>query len=208
MRPCLIEFTGTQEAGKTTTINKLEEKLISDGYKVKVIEEAISRKDIVVPRHNRSLRLIVIATILKDVLQVMEQDYDYVLLDRGIFDRLCWNELDLLRGYATLEEKKEREAFMKSSFIEYKSDIIVALTISAEESIRRRGKEGSFVTLENIKFYNQCFDQCMEKVDEYNKDAKVIQMNTENKETDDVIEQIYKNLINAEINRTKGEDKS
>lgn len=40
IRPLLIEFTGTPEAGKTTTLRMLQDSLIAEGLKVEIIRES------------------------------------------------------------------------------------------------------------------------------------------------------------------------
>lgn len=38
-KPFMVEFTGTPEAGKTTSINNVANKLTGRGYKVSVLQE-------------------------------------------------------------------------------------------------------------------------------------------------------------------------
>ena len=40
MRPIMVEFTGTPEAGKTTVIERLQKQLEEQGFKVTVIQES------------------------------------------------------------------------------------------------------------------------------------------------------------------------
>ena len=42
-KPFIVEFTGTPEAGKTTTIDLVEQKLLNLGYTVKVYPESAEK---------------------------------------------------------------------------------------------------------------------------------------------------------------------
>ena len=42
-KPFMVEFTGTPEAGKTTSIRNVANKLLNEGYTVAILEESAER---------------------------------------------------------------------------------------------------------------------------------------------------------------------
>lgn len=86
LKPFMVEFSGTPEAGKTTAIMLVAKMLENKGYKTMILEESAES----LPREftkgtfeaNLWMHLITQAGILK----AQYSDTDIVLIDRGIID--------------------------------------------------------------------------------------------------------------------------
>lgn len=149
MRPFIVEFVGTPEAGKTTSVKMLRRSLEEKGYKVGLVRESA---EIVPDMFKTGSSKGNIWMTLKTAQKLYEVR-DIVLVDRGIVDSLSWNYLYAKRGEFSEEKSKCVENFFEA--IGVKTDFIVALTIPTEESIRRRGGEGHVVNRKFIDEFNR-----------------------------------------------------
>ena len=106
-RPIVIEFCGSPKAGKTSCISALSMFLRRNGFRVKVLVERAS----VCPVGNKYDPLFNVWTICSALAELSEtisnspKDYDVVILDRGLFDALCWFEWQAARHYLVPDRK-------------------------------------------------------------------------------------------------------
>lgn len=162
-RPIVIEFCGSPKAGKSSCINALNLFLKRNKYKTKVLVERASVcpvKDKYDPFFNIWTASSAIAE-LAEILSNNPKDYDLVILDRGIFDALCWftwllernaidqDNYDSLVGFLTM--KKWRAAI----------DLVYVFTVSPKISLEREyaylltEKRGSIMRPKILASYNQ-----------------------------------------------------
>ena len=179
MRPFIVEFLGTPEAGKTTSVKMLRRSLEEKGYKVGLVRESAE----IVPDIKTGCSKGNIWMTLKTAQKLYEEinnDRDIVLVDRGIVDSLAWNYLYAQRGEFSIEKSKCVKNFFEA--IGVKTDFIVALTIPTEESIRRRGGEGHVVNRKFIEEFNR------EIIGNFLKSVEIdkVLLNTESKTTVEV----------------------
>ncbi|MDD2376999.1 MAG: AAA family ATPase [Clostridia bacterium] len=196
IKPILVEFTGTPEAGKTSTIAILKKKLEDKGYSIGIVTEAAERVYDNLSKETNDYGIWVIATTIKEIVETMNRPYDIVIVDRGILDRIFWNTFTFNKGNITKEVMQIRDEFMLSSYIPYKSDFLIVFKVSVEECIRRKGKEGKFVTSDNIKLYNDSLDEFLERVSMLAEKAEVHVINTDNTPKEEVSENVYKVITN------------
>ena len=178
MRPFIVEFLGTPEAGKTTSVKMLRRSLEEKGYKVGLVRESA---EIVPDMFKTGCSKGNIWMTLKTALyEEINNDRDIVLVDRGIVDSLAWNYLYAQRGEFSIEKSKCVKNFFEA--IGVKTDFIVALTIPTEESIRRRGGEGHVVNRKFIEEFNR------EIIGNFLKSVEIdkVLLNTESKTTVEV----------------------
>lgn len=114
--PFIIEFGGSPDAGKTTTIEKLYQTLHRSGFRVATPQEGaqatqhISRKE---PIYNYYTGVYALKILLD---AVHAHAFDVVLLDRGIFDTPTWLEYWREKGAITDDECSDATKFMLSRF--------------------------------------------------------------------------------------------
>ena len=102
--PFVIEFGGSPDSGKTTTIEKLYQTLHRDGFSVSTPQEGamatqhISRKD---PMYNYYTGVYALKNLLDAVHM---HTFDVIILDRGIFDTPTWMQYWLDKGAISAEE--------------------------------------------------------------------------------------------------------
>lgn len=133
-RPYVLEITGTPKAGKTSTIQMIESFFKSCGWGVYVLRERASDCPIPMKGHF-FFNTWTTATMLAQVLEVVDQAFDLVILDRGFFDALIWLELQLSRGQVI---RDEAEAFTKFVLLERWRDLVdltAVMTVTPETAV-------------------------------------------------------------------------
>lgn len=91
-RPVVIEFSGAPKSGKTSSINSLMQFLKRNGFKVKVVQESASVCP-VKDKHSPMFNLWTACDSIKSLIGELESNrmsYDVIMIDRGIFDAMCW----------------------------------------------------------------------------------------------------------------------
>lgn len=153
--PLTVEFLGTPEAGKTTTVHRLEKVLSKKNYKTLVTQESAEMVPITFPKGcieaHFWMRLRTIQTLLEK--QVSKNDYDILLVDRGIVDTHFWDYYYNYTSELTSQQVEISDAFSKSIGINL-PDLVVLLTTTPEEAVRRRGGEGRIVTIDFLERFN------------------------------------------------------
>lgn len=138
-RPIVIEFSGSPKSGKTSCINSLELFLKRNGFSVKTIQERAS----VCPVHDKMSPMFNIWTSCTSLagmigtLETTEKNIDVLILDRGIFDALCW--FDWLVNKGKMEERQRiiMEDFLLMEDLVKAIDIVFAFSVEPGKSIER-----------------------------------------------------------------------
>ena len=187
-KPFMVEFSGTPEAGKTTTINTVANIMRNANYRVIVLREsAESLPDEIAKgtfQANMWMHFITQAGLLKAV----HADADIALIDRGIVDSEFYGQKFLLEGGCS---KDEYEEFERTFLQCLKPDLFITLMVTPEEAIKRRGGEGRLVNREYVRKYNEAYLKYFRKV-QYPKEL----INTEMKEPSKVSKQVSDIILN------------
>src|SRR6266705_538189 len=93
-RPIVLEFAGVPKAGKTSTIGALQAFLKRCGFRVEVVVERASVCPIRDKRHF-NFNVWTACTTLSQLLEKTQlpgrpEDPDLLIIDRGLFDAICW----------------------------------------------------------------------------------------------------------------------
>jgi predicted NUDIX family phosphoesterase len=138
-RPIVIEFCGSPKAGKTSCISALSMFLRRNGFRVKVLVERAS----VCPVGNKYDPLFNIWTICSAIAELSEtisntpKEYDLVILDRGLFDALCWFEWQTAHQYLDGESLERIANFLTMRKWRGALDLVLIFQASAAKSIER-----------------------------------------------------------------------
>ena len=161
-RPFIVEFSGTPEAGKTTAIGTVSNMPRSKGYEVMTLKESAESLPDEIAKGTFDANMWMHFITQAGLLRAIHSDVDVVLVDRGSIDSKFY-------GYKFLQEgvcsKEQYEAFNKTFVERLKPDLFIALAISPEVSIIRRGGEGRLVTQKYIENYNSLFFKFFETVE-------------------------------------------
>ena len=136
-RPFFIEITGTPDAGKSTTIDKLYDALRREGFRVLCPQEGAQ----IVQDIPRTTPLYNLATGLYALDMVIHQsaahNYDIVVFDRCIFDAYVWMEYWSEKGELDFMEKETYQNFFLSRFWTDKIDLVYFMVCDAETAVKR-----------------------------------------------------------------------
>lgn len=152
--PLTIEFFGTPGSGKTTAIHRLE-KVLSEKYVTLINQESAELVPSFLNKHSFEGHFWMKLKTYENALekQYYPDDYDVLLIDRGIVDSLFWDYYYSKTGILDSDQVNITKAFLKSMRINL-PDLVVFLETSPEEAINRRGGEGHLVTLDFLKDFN------------------------------------------------------
>lgn len=165
-RPIVIEFSGSPKSGKTSSINSLEVFLKRNGISVKIIEERAS----ICPVPNKQSPMFNYWTLLatlKEIIGVMTNNdcVDVLLIDRGIFDALCWFEWLVSIDRMDPERKQSIEEFLLNPEFTGWIDIVFAFVCEPDVSIKREyanlltDKTGSIMNTKVLSEYRKSIER-------------------------------------------------
>ncbi|PIR42026.1 MAG: hypothetical protein COV30_00720 [Candidatus Yanofskybacteria bacterium CG10_big_fil_rev_8_21_14_0_10_37_15] len=136
-RPFFVEFTGSPDSGKTTTIDELYKFFKTLGFKVLRPQEGAE----VIQHIPRTSPLYNIRTADYARTQLMDLShghlYDLVLFDRCVFDAYCWMLYWESKGQLSSEEVKLYQNFFLSRFWVDKLDAVYFVVCDPDEAMKR-----------------------------------------------------------------------
>lgn len=171
-RPVLIEFAGAPKSGKTSSIHSLRLFLKKNGFKVAVVQEAAAICP-VDDKHSPMFNIWTACHTLCDMVGMLEslnrKAYDVVIIDRGIFDALCWFEWLFASGKMELQQKKVIDSFLlQEVFLTY-IDLVIVFQAKPQVSIEREYAsllttvEGSIMNQKVLGAYGDAVDKVCEE---------------------------------------------
>lgn len=153
-KPFMVEFTGTPEAGKTTSIEQVKNLFQQEGYSVAISKESAEKLPEEIPKGTTNANLWMHYQTQAGLLKAQFSNADILLIDRGLVDSNFFGKKFLWEGAYTEQEYKEfRKQFNNNLF----PDFLIALVVPPEVSIQRRGGEGRLVNKAYVKAYNSYF---------------------------------------------------
>ncbi|MBP5591540.1 hypothetical protein J6Y50_06795 [bacterium] len=190
-RPIIIEFSGSPKAGKTSCINSLELFLRRNDFKVQIIQERASVcpvTDKQSPMFNYWTALMSLSGLI-GTLENKKNDIDFLILDRGVFDSLCWFEWLVNTEKMEENDRDATEKFLLLDKFVKSIDIVFAFTVTPEKSIEREyahlltDKKGSIMNKKVLSQYSEAIRNTVEKKKEY---FNVLEIDTSKKDQDQV----------------------
>lgn len=138
-RPLIIEFCGSPKSGKSSAITSLGTFLKRNGFRVRVVKEYAADSPIE-DKANWLFNVWTACSTIRHVATYIARpatDVDVVLLDRGIFDALCW--LRWLSATNRIDEPTRSGVanFLRLERFRSAIDLVFIFTTSPEVSIDR-----------------------------------------------------------------------
>lgn len=170
-RPIVIEFCGSPKAGKTSCISALSMFLRRNGFRTKVLVERAS----VCPVTNKYDPLFNVWTICSAIAELSEtisnspKEYDVVILDRGLFDALCWFEWQAAHYYLDSDSLERIANFLTMKRWRAAIDLVLVFQATATKSIDREyaalltRKRGSIMREPILESYVSSMDVATKK---------------------------------------------
>ncbi len=160
-RPFMVEFSGTPEAGKTTTINAVADMLRKNVYKTIILKESAESLPSEIPKGTFDANMWMHFITQSGLISALYSKADIVLIDRGIIDSEFYGQKFLNDGLCT---KAKYDEFKKMFLQHLKPNLFIALMVTPEESVKRRGGEGRLVNKEYIQNYNEAYLKFFETI--------------------------------------------
>ena len=158
----VIEFTGTPRTGKTTLINNLYDFFKKGKFNTKVLEEFTTSqryKKEIYPRLKNVVKSEIPRYILNNLSDTIDKNYDVIIIDRSLFDRMIW--MDRLYSKNGVS-KEEYDNYINEyvPIIKNKIDIVIGTYTDSLTSLRRDYtanvalEKRSFLSEDNVNEYN------------------------------------------------------
>jgi predicted NUDIX family phosphoesterase/thymidylate kinase len=135
-RPFFVEFAGTPKAGKTTALDHMDRILRRNGYRVRIVSERASASPLG-NKHDPLFNVWTASLTLSQIIESQDRDDHVVLIDRGIFDALCWMDWFRTVGRLTPDEHDTIAAFLSLNRIRRLTDLVFVLTVSPDTALDR-----------------------------------------------------------------------
>lgn len=174
-RPIVIEFSGSPKAGKTSCINSLKQFLKRNGFEVEVIQERASVCP-VYDKHSPMFNIWTACTSISGLLGILENkkiSCDVVILDRGIFDALCWFEWLSKQDKMDESSRKVIDDFLLMNEFVNKIDIVFSFCVNPDISIKREyanlltDELGTIMNEKVLSEYLLAIDETIQKKSQY-----------------------------------------
>jgi predicted NUDIX family phosphoesterase len=211
-RPIVIEFCGSPKSGKSSCINSLSLFLRRNKFRTKVLTERASVCP-VTDKYDPSFNIWTACSAIAELVEVLSnnaKDYDVVILDRGIFDALCW--FNWLNTSNSLDDDdfSSLETFLVMNKWRTVIDLIYVFTANPEISMEREyaslltRKPGSIMCIEALLSYRTCIENVSKKYqDKFQRielyDTSVTTINEVNYETTKSILEIIQENITEKV---------
>ncbi|MES2354420.1 MAG: NUDIX domain-containing protein [Pseudomonadota bacterium] len=143
-KPVVIEFAGVPKAGKTTTLLQLQTFLRRCGFRVEVVVERASVCPIRDKKHV-NFNIWTVCTTLTQILEKTQNppradDPHILILDRGIFDSICWLQMMERLQRIRPAEREIVEQFLRiDDWRKRISAVILMITSPRDAMLREQG---------------------------------------------------------------------
>ena len=142
--PIFVEFAGTPKSGKSTCIDTINHFFRRMGYKVLAPTEGASKRTPYYLKENLVAFNAWSATYaLTHILEGRygADEYNLVIMDRGLFDALAWFELLQGKGNVTEEECSIIQKFLMIGHWRQFEDMVFLFTTDPDTSLERENRE-------------------------------------------------------------------
>ena len=166
-QPYVIELTGTPRTGKTSLINNLADFFKKQGFSVKVVEEFTTSnkykkeiKPLLKDKYVNIVNIEIPKYVLEQLNNAIKDNFDIIIIDRSLCDRLIWVDRLVSNQQMTTEEYDDyKKTYLP--LIKDKIDIVISLYTDSLTALRRDYnahlslEKRSFLNEQNIYEYNQ-----------------------------------------------------
>lgn len=200
-RPIVIEFCGSPKSGKSSCINSLSLFLRRNKFRTKVLTERASVCP-VTDKYDPNFNIWTACSAIAELVEVLSnhsKDFDVVVLDRGIFDALCW--FNWLKRNDSLDQEnfKSLETFLIMNKWRSVIDLIYVFTATPKVSLEREyaslltRKPGSIMCDDALSSYKLCVEDVSKRYSDTFQGIEIY--DTSDKSLNDVNHDITKSIL-------------
>jgi len=185
-KPIVIEFAGVPKAGKTTTLTALQAFLRRCGFRVEVVVERAS----VCPVRDKKHANFNVWTACTTLAQILEKTQDpprvddphVLILDRGLFDSICWLEMMEKLSRLRRDDRERIEAFLRIEDWRTRLTAVVLMLATPGDSMEREKGyppvEGAQGSIMNIPVLAKILATTLQTADRLQDEFRIIRVNT------------------------------
>lgn len=200
-RPIVIEFCGSPKSGKTSCMNSLNLFLRRNNFRTRILTERAS----VCPvrsKYDPYFNLWTMCSAIAELSEVLSnhaKDYDIVIMDRGIFDALCWFNWSLEKQKIDHGNFADIERFLTMRRWRSVIDLVYVFTATPAVSLEREfsnlltRKTGSIMQPDVLASYKKTIEEMEKKYGDVFK--KVERVDTSETEPNEVNYRVTKNIL-------------
>lgn len=174
-KPIVVEFAGVPKAGKTSTLTQVQSFLKRCGFRTEVVVERASICPIRDKKHS-NFNVWTACTTLAQILEKTQDpphidDPHILILDRGIFDSICW--LTMMDRLARIRnsDRENIERFLLADEWRKRISAVILMIVTPKEAMQReRGvlpieqvKEGSIMNLDILDQFKKASLECKDR---------------------------------------------
>lgn len=200
-KPFMIEFTGSPSSGKTTIIREVERLLRRSGFRVFCPQESMEAI-----RHLERDGKVYDARVATYALNIVidcasGSNFDFVLLDRGLFDVYCWQEYWHVKGRITYGEKDVMQRFfLDPAWIENIDFVLFVVcegkvAFDREYNISATNKPGGKTNPESLDNFFKSFQQSFRQLAYYRNYSQIDIIDTTHLSKLEMIEQAVDKIM-------------
>ena len=187
--PIVIEFAGLPKAGKTTTLGQVQSFLKRCGFRAEIVVERASVCPIRDKKHS-NFNVWTACTTLAQILEKTQtppraDDPEILILDRGIFDAICWFSVMEHLARVRKNDRLKIEEFLGMSDWSKRISGVILMTADPNDSIEReKGHlpvEGSAGSIMNINVLTEMRETILATADRLKGKYRIKTVNTSEK---------------------------
>lgn len=213
-KPIVLEFAGVPKAGKTTTLNALQAFLKRCGFRVEVVVERASVCPIRDKKH-ANFNVWTACTTLAQILEKTQnpprpEDPHILILDRGLFDSICWLTLMERLERIRPQDRQLIEKFLRIDDWRKRISAVFVMTVSPTDSMtREKGLlpvEGGKGSIMNPDVLNQMLNTTKEAAERMKNDFRIFNIDTSSgqakdgaKKTAEIVADLALNVIEEHL---------
>lgn len=196
-QPFFVELAGTPRAGKTTALTALVRTLQAEGLRVETVTERAAECPIVDKRHP-FFNVWTSCTTLAQVLAAQDRSTDFVLIDRGLIDAVCWMDWYRATGCLSATERRTIEQFLLLPLWSRAIDLVVVMTTEPAVAMRRElaaGGAGGASRIMNDAMLRE-FNQSVERVRvRLQQDHRLVSLDTSQLKPAEVLQRLLRTVL-------------
>ena len=187
-KPIVVEFAGVPKAGKTTTLSQIQAFLKRCGFRVEVVVERASVCPIQDKKHS-NFNVWTACMTLSQILQKTQtparpDDPDILILDRGLFDAVCWFAVMERLARIRRAEREQIEQFLLMEDWRRRITGVIVMTAAPRVSMEReKGDlpvEGSGGSIMNEDVLQQMLDTTRTTATRLAEQFRIFEIDTSN----------------------------
>lgn len=185
-KPLVFEFAGVPKAGKTSTLNQIQAFLKRSGFRTEVVVERASVCPIRDKKHV-NFNVWTAATTLAQVLEKTQDpprldDPHVLILDRGIFDSICWMAMMERLARIRRADREIIEQFLLINEWRKRISAVIVMLASPEDAMKREQGElpvvGGKGSIMNNEVLQQFKDTCLDCCERLKRDFRIYKVDT------------------------------